>query len=74
VPYQELSEESVNAVRLTEAARRSLPNGSVAIDLSEQEGIPPAKRVCVVVRWKPAGEETFRKVKLAAWRFEGSVQ
>ena len=63
-PWAELTPESARALRLSEPARRALPGGELAVDVSERDGL---KRIAVAVRWRGRSGGPEAPARLTAW-------
>jgi type II secretory pathway pseudopilin PulG len=71
--WDELDADAARGVRLSEQARRVLPDGRVEAQIdAPQEGQKDvaAKRIVVSVRWRPGPARPELSVRLVAWKYE----
>jgi len=67
--WDELSPERVAKVAISEETRQRLPDGSLAVQVTQSAGEPVAKEIAVTVRWRPRTGVPDAQVRLVAWRF-----
>jgi prepilin-type N-terminal cleavage/methylation domain-containing protein len=68
-PYEQLTAEKVRQSRLGEEVREGLPGGELAVEISEPDKEPGAKRIVVEVRWRERPNAPPAPVRLVAWRY-----
>jgi len=70
LPWQRLSKESLQRLKLSEAARRGLRSPELVIELAEPVGPVPTKQVVIQVRWRDSVGRPIRPVWLVAWFYD----
>jgi prepilin-type N-terminal cleavage/methylation domain-containing protein len=70
--WDELSPQGAAKVSLSEEARRTLPGGAVAVQVTQPADEPEAKEIAVTVRWRPRSDTPEANVRLVAWKFRKS--
>jgi len=68
-PFGDLTPRQVAGLKLSEAALKQLPGGTLEIDVLRPDGDPEAKRVTVRVKWPDASGEPAASVQLVGWRY-----
>lgn len=73
-PYASLTPEHVAELRLAANIEELLPDAEVNIELSEQRGSPPAKRIGVGIAWhtRPTAPASWHRV--ATWVYRAEEQ
>lgn len=67
--WDELSPERAASLSLSEEARRTLPGGASAVQVTPVPGPPEARQITVAVRWRPRLEMPEAEVRLVAWKY-----
>ena len=70
LPWAEVDAEAVRPIELSEEARQAIPDGEVGIDVVQPDDDPSAKRITVVLSWRPQPGQPPRCVRLAAWKYQ----
>jgi type II secretory pathway pseudopilin PulG len=68
--WDELTAEKTAEVKLPEGVERDLPGASLKIELVEQAGPPPARRIKVAVGWNDAAGPVSTSATVTAWRYQ----
>jgi hypothetical protein len=66
-PWDGLLTESLAALRLPDAALRSLPEGAVTAQVDPVPGAPSRKRITLEIRWIGRAGQPDAPVRLVAW-------
>ena len=69
-PWDDLSDEAVKSVRLSDDFQRALPGGKLSIELTTLPEAPAAKRILVKVSWMHKPDQPDRSVQLVALRYQ----
>jgi len=67
--WEELSPERAAKISLSDDARQTLPDGSLAVQVSQPADDPKAKQIAVTVRWRQQTSTPDTQVRLIARRF-----
>ncbi len=69
IPYEDLTQEAVKQVTLSPQLRATLPDGSLTVDLSENDpvGGNDSKKVSAKIRWKNQSGGWESPVHLTTW-------
>jgi hypothetical protein len=68
--WDDLTEPSLESVKLSAEATAILPNAKLAITLRQPEADPTAKQINVALVWQGGRGEQDGPVKLTAWKFK----
>lgn len=71
--WDALTEPRLAERRLSADVAPRLPGGELKIELATSDDSPAAKQVAVTIRWRGAGGEFVRPVRLASWYFRPAV-
>jgi hypothetical protein len=70
-PFEAVTPELARGLRLSEAARQSLPDSELAVEVGGGGGdgprALPAKRIAIRLRWRGKGGEWEAPVRLVSW-------
>jgi len=69
VPWEEVTDEDLAEMQLSEPAQKVLRRGTLAVDVRKAGGEPEAKRIAVTVAWQDGSGNPQRPVTLVAWRY-----
>ncbi len=76
-PFDEVTPELARRMTLSRAARQSLPDSELAVDVAESEPGPgrSAKRIAIRLRWRGRDGEWEAPVRLTSWieRHDGGI-
>ena len=70
-PWDELTEEGVQDIQISEPVRRVLPDVDLEIEVTSEAEQPDAKRIALSLRWRDKSGEMRSPVRLVAWRYRG---
>jgi hypothetical protein len=68
-PFEEITPESLAALKLPEAARASLPGSTLNATLAAMDDAPARKRITVEIRWRGRSGQSEAPVRLVAWTY-----
>lgn len=68
-PWDSVTLETAAAEGLSEETGRTLPDGTVEVNVIEVPQPLPGKRITVVVRWKKGAGEAASSVRLSTWMY-----
>jgi Tfp pilus assembly protein PilV len=68
-PFDEITPESLAALKLPEAARASLPGSVLSATVAAQDDAPARKRISVEIRWRDRSGNAGSPVRLVAWTY-----
>ncbi len=68
--WNDLTPQNAAKLQISAQARQVLPEGRAEMLVDDPSGTPPARRVAVVVHWRPQLGEPEREVRLVAWRYK----
>jgi Tfp pilus assembly protein PilV len=68
-PFDEITPESLAALKLPEAARTSHPGSNLKASVTAQEDAPARKRITVEIRWPDGSGTAGSPVRLVAWSY-----
>ena len=66
-----MTKQAAAGLHLSPQAQKTLPEGRVEVNIEDVSGAPPARRVAVIVHWRPLSGEPEREARLVAWRYKG---
>jgi type II secretory pathway component PulJ len=71
LPWSERTSARGKSMTLSDSALRRLPGATLVIDVADDAGSPPGRRVAVEVRWatRPGEVSTEAPVRLVAWTY-----
>ena len=70
VAWDDLPKQTGGKFELSPQARKMLPVGRVDVKVAEATGTPQARRIAVVVCWRPLPGGPERKARVVAWRYK----
>ena len=68
--YSELTPEKLQAIRLSQQGRRSLPQAKLTVRVTDEPGPPIAKRIAIELSWQNRAGQTGKPVRLTTWKYE----
>jgi prepilin-type N-terminal cleavage/methylation domain-containing protein len=68
--YRELRPDQPPKLTLSAAARRSLPQAKLTIEVTREDTALPGKRIRVELTWENRAGQAVRPVGLTSWRYE----
>lgn len=68
-PYDQLTPEQIDSMRLPAVAEAALPGATLRVDLTTLDTVPPAKRVTVQVAWTGGSGQPVKPVRVVTWKY-----
>jgi type II secretory pathway pseudopilin PulG len=69
LPWDRLTPEGLRQTQLSEVARQGLPSAELAVEITQPDGEPQAKRIAVQIRWQDRPDLPPRPLRAASWRY-----
>lgn len=71
-PFKDLTNESLQSLNISDAARERLPDSELKLSVVEQPGPPVGKQIAAEIRWRDTAGAFSAPVRLVAWQFADS--
>ncbi len=68
--WDNLNSQTAATLNLSPQAKKTLPEGRMEVKIDAPSGTPSARRVTVVVHWRPQPGTPEHEVRLTAWRYK----
>lgn len=74
LPADEITAERVAEFQLSESVTKALRDARLTIDVHDEPGDLPTRRVSLAIRWRNRGGQDDAPVRLTTWMFSTSTE
>jgi hypothetical protein len=67
LPWERITDATAATVHLSDGLKPSLPGGQLSIEIEDEPGTPPARRITAAVSWRGRSGQETGPVRLTTW-------